>query len=153
MDLIDTEMADDKSKAQEEKSESEQFNEQISAKAIEGVDKDFLVEKQNLAGKRLLRQLPFQIFILVADADGKTDKKEMAQFRNFLNQRELHCSNPYTRRMFHATVVNFTSLTNRYLAGHIIKDIEVVKKALNFIMTFVKIMAGTFVKIENHIKV
>ncbi len=93
----------------------------MTAKVKAEAEKDFLIEKQNIVGKKLLRLLPFQIFILVANADGKTDNKEVAQFRDFLNQREKHCSNPFTRRMFHATVVNYTALINRYLDGHIKK--------------------------------
>jgi len=119
------------------KSDVEKIDEQSSAKAIEKVDKNILINKQNLVGKRLLRLLPFQIFILVADADGKTDTKEVAQFRDFLNQREKNCSNPYTRRMFHATVVNYSALTNRYLGGHIVKDLKIVQKAMAYMQMIV----------------
>ncbi|MCP4757820.1 MAG: hypothetical protein GY866_43730 [Proteobacteria bacterium] len=109
------------------------IRDQVRAKTIEKVEKDLLIEKRNLIGRKLLRLLPFQIFILVADADGKTDTKELAQFKDFLNQREKHCSNPYTRRMFHTTVVNYAALTNRYLGGHIKKDFSIVQKAMDYI--------------------
>jgi hypothetical protein len=130
-------MAEETETPPEEKSDVEKIDEQSSAKAIEKVDKNILIDKQNVVGKRLLRLLPFQIFILVADADGKTDTKEVAQFRDFLNQREKNCSNPYTRRMFHATVVNYSALTNRYLGGHIVKDFKIVQKAMDYMQMVV----------------
>jgi hypothetical protein len=107
-------------------------NEQLTAEARAKVEKNQLIEKQNTVGKRLLRLLPFHIFMLVSEADGKTDNKEVGQFREFLNRREKHTSNAYTRRMFHTTVVNYTALTNRYLGGHIKKDFKVVQQAMNY---------------------
>ena len=130
-------MAEEIEKSPKEKSDIEKIDEESSAKAIEKVDKNILINKQNVVGKRLLRLLPFQVFILVADADGKTDTKEVAQFRDFLNQREKNCSNAYTRRMFHATVVNYSALTNRYLGGHIVKDFKIVKKAMDYMQMVV----------------
>ncbi|NQU65038.1 MAG: hypothetical protein HQ517_12270 [SAR324 cluster bacterium] len=115
-----------------EKSNIEQMLDQSTAKASLIVKKNILIEKQNKEMKRLFRLLPFQIFLLVADADGKTDTKEVAQFRDFISHREIHCSNPYTRRMLHATVVNYTALTNRYLNGQIKKDFSIVKKAMGY---------------------
>ncbi len=115
-----------------DKTDVEKVQEQSSAQAIARVEKNLLIEKQNLIGKKLLKLLPFQIFILVADADGKTDNKEVAQFREFLNQREKHCSNQYTTRMFHSTVVNYSILTNRYLGGHLKKNIKIVQQAMNY---------------------
>ena len=108
------------------------IDDQLSASARAKVEKTLLIEKQNLVGKRLLRLLPFHIFMLVAEADGKTDNKEVAQFREFLNRREKHCSNSYTRRMFHTTVVNYTALTNRYLGGHIKMDFKIVQQAMKY---------------------
>jgi tellurite resistance protein len=130
-------MTEETKKASEDKSDAEKVRIQSSAKAIDKVDKNLLIEKQNIVGKRLLRLLPFQIFILVADADGKTDNKEVAQFREFLNLREKNCSNPYTRRMFHSTVVNYTALTNRYLGGQIVKDFKIIQKAMKYMQMIV----------------
>ncbi len=130
-------MAEETEKPPEEKSDIEKIDEESSAKAIKKVDKNILINKQNVVGKRLLRLLPFQIFILVADADGKTDTKEVAQFRDFLNQREKNCSNAYTRRMFHSTVVNYSALTNRYLGGHIVKDFKIVQQAMKYMQMVV----------------
>jgi hypothetical protein len=126
-------MAENIENPSEEKSNVEKMQEESSAVAIGKVDKNILIEKKNMVGKRLMRLLPFQVFILVADADGKTDNKEVAQFREFLSQRVKRCSNPYTQRMFHATVVNYSGLTNRYLSGQIKKDITIVQKAMNYI--------------------
>lgn len=117
---------------QQSKSDIEKIKEQSSAEAIKRVEKNLLIEKQNVVGKRLLRVLPFQIFLLVADADGKTDNKEVTQFKEFLSKRKEKSSNPYTQRMFHATVVNYTALTNRYLNGSIKKDFKVVQKAMAY---------------------
>ena len=131
-------MAEDTKKPSEENVDldvldPEKMNDQLTAAARAKVEKNQLIEKQNIVGKRLLRLLPFHIFMLVSEADGKTDNKEVGQFRDFLNQREKHCSNAYTRRMFHTTVVNYTALTNRYLGGHIKKDFKVVQQAMNYI--------------------
>ena len=126
-------MTENTSKSPEDKTELEQIQDQSTVKASAKVEKKLLIEKQNIEMKRLLRILPFQIFILVADADGKTDNKEVAQFREFLTQREKHCTNTYTRRMFHSTVINYTALTNRYLGGHIKKDFSIVEKAMNYV--------------------
>jgi len=126
-------MADKKDNIEEEKPNLEKILDKSTEKATAIVDKDILIEKQNIEMKRLLRLLPFQIFLLVADADGKIDPKEVAQFKEFLNQRERRCSNTYTRRMFHATVVNYTALTNRFLGGHIKKDFTIVEKVMNYV--------------------
>jgi len=131
-------MAENKDKSSEETPDldtldPDKINDQLTATARAKLEKNLLIEKQNVVGKRLLRLLPFHIFILVADADGKTDTKEVAQFREFLNQREKHCSNQFTRRMFHSTVVNYTALTNRYLGGHIEKDFSIVQKAMGYV--------------------
>jgi len=127
----------------EEKSDLEKIEEQSSAEAIRRIDKNLQIEKRNRIGKRLLRLLTFQIFLLVADADGKTDTREVAQFKDFLARRKERSSNPYTQRMFHSTVVNYASLTNRYLAGSIQKDFEIVKKAMAYMQSCVssRIMA------------
>lgn len=125
-------MAEQSKPQPEIKSEVEKVQEQSSAQAIARVEKNLLIERQNLVGKRLLRLLPFQIFLLVADADGKTDTKEVAGFREFINQREKYCSNPYTRRMFHSTVVNYPALTNRYLSGSLKKDFKIVQNAIHY---------------------
>lgn len=63
-----------------------------------------LIKKQNLEFKRLLKVLPFQIFMLVADADGITESKEVVQFRDLIQQRGKNCSNIYTRRIFHHAI-------------------------------------------------
>lgn len=125
-------MTEDTNKTSEEKSNLDQMLDQSTAKASEIVKKNLLIQKQNKEMKRLFRLLPFQIFLLVADADGKTDTKEVGQFKDFLNHREAHCSNPYTRRMLHSTVVNYTALTNRYLSGQIKKDFSIVEKAMSY---------------------
>lgn len=121
------------SDASENKPELQKILEQSTAKASAKVEKNLLIEKQNAELKRLMRILPFQIFLLVADADRKIDPKEVAQFREFLSRREKNCSNVYTRRMFHATVVNYTALTNRFLTGQIKKSFAMVEKTLTYI--------------------
>lgn len=121
------------SEASEEKPDLEKILEQSSATASANVEKNQLLEKQNAELKRLIRLLPFQIFLLVADADHKIDPKEVAQFREFLSRREKHCSNAYTRRMFHATVINYTALTNRFLKGQIKKSLPLIEKTMNYI--------------------
>jgi len=125
-------MAEETDKSPEEKSNAEKMLDQSTAIASERVKRNLLIEKQNKEMKRLFRLLPFQIFLLVAEADGKTDAKEVAQFREFINHRATHCSNPYTRRMLHSTVVNYTVLTNRFLSGQLKKDFKIVEKAMTY---------------------
>ncbi len=122
----------------------EKMLETSSEKAASKIAKDQFKEKQKTEYKRMVKLLPFQIFILVADADGKIDPKEVSQFREFLSKREKHCSNQYTRRMFHSTVINYSALTNRFQGGQIKKDYKVVEKAMNYVAMCVnpRIMAS-----------
>lgn len=126
-------MAEEEKKRSETTENLEQMLDQSSQKASKEVARQELTEKQNLELKRLIRLLPFQIFLLVADADDKIDPKEVGHFREFLSNREKHCSNSYTRRMFHATVVNYSGLTNRYHGGYIKKSFEMVEKTMRYI--------------------
>ena len=90
-------------------------------------------QKQIKKLKIFLNRLPFQIFLLVADADGTIDSKEISLFNKILHHREDKCSNPYTRRIFHATFVNFKPLQEMYLAGKITKDIKEVEHTVTYI--------------------
>ncbi len=126
-------MAEKTAETPEEKADVDKVLDESTAQATEKVDKKILRAKQNAEMKRLLRLLPFQIFILVADADGKIDQKEVSQFKEFLGHRAKHCSTTYTKRMFHSTLVNYSDLTNRYLGGGIKKDIGMVQKAAGYI--------------------
>jgi len=126
-------MAEKTTESPEEKADVDKILDGSTEKATKTVEKSVLIAKQNAEMKRLLRLLPFQIFILVADADGKIDQKEVAQFKEFLGHRAKNCSTIYTRRMFHSTLVNYTDLTNRYLGGGIKKDIGVIQKAAGYI--------------------
>lgn len=126
----------DKTKPQKKISspELEEMLQESDVKASAEIAKIELVEKQNIEIKRLMRILPFQIFLLVADADENIDPKEVAGFKDFLIHREKHCSNSYTRRMFHSTVVNFSALTARYHGGHLKKDFKLVQKSMDYIV-------------------
>ena len=116
-----------------------------SEKAVKAISKNEFIEKQNVEMKRLLKMLPFQIFLLVADADQEIDPKEVVQFKEFISQRKKHVSNQYTLRMFHNTVVNYTALTNRYYQGKIKKDISIVEKCMWYIQMCVS--QSTIIKI------
>jgi hypothetical protein len=83
--------------------------------------------------KKALHRLAFQIFLLVADADGKIDSKEVTLFRDFLKKRADNCSNKYTRRIFHSTVIDYSVFINQYHQGKIKKDITQVEKVMTFV--------------------
>lgn len=83
--------------------------------------------------KKALHQLAFQIFLLVADADGKIDSKEVALFKEFLKKRADNCSNKYTQRIFHSTVIDYSVFINAYHKGKIKKDITQVEKVMTFV--------------------
>ncbi|MCG8332907.1 MAG: hypothetical protein MJE63_00190 [Proteobacteria bacterium] len=119
--------------AEEENSNLEKMLKESSEETAATIAKKQFKEKQTLQYKRMVKMLPFQIFLLVADADGKIDPKEVAQFKEFLSRREKHCSNQYTRRMYHSTVINYSALTNRFQGGHIKKDYNVVKNAMDYV--------------------
>ncbi len=136
-------MAENKTKTEEDPN-LQQMLTKSNEKASSKIARDQLIEKQNVEMKRLFRLLPFQIFLLVADADNKIDPKEVAQFREFLGKRGKHCSNQYTRRMLHSTVINYTALTTRFQGGHIKKDFQLVEKAMGYVAMCVppKVMAA-----------
>ncbi len=125
--------SEEKKDSIEEGTNLDKLLEKSTEKAVKAVSKNELIEKQNVEMKRLLRLLPFQIFLLVAHADGEIDSKEVSRFKELLNHRKNLCTNQYTLRMFHATVVNYSALTNRYYGGHIKKDFEIVEKAMNYV--------------------
>lgn len=104
-----------------------------SIKEMERERKNRVIEKHNLALSKLSQRLAFQIFLLVADADGNIDPKEIAGFKTFLHERAEHSSNPYTQRIFHLTLVNYQILSERYLKGGIKKDIDELKKTMQLI--------------------
>lgn len=126
-------MAEKTKPAEEDNPNLEKMLEKSSEKAVSTITNNLLKEKQTLEYKRMVKMMPFQIFLLVADADGKIDPKEVAQFREFLSKREKHCSNQYTRRMYHSTVINYSALTNRFHGGQIKKDYDVVEKAMDYV--------------------
>lgn len=115
------------------KDQIRQMLDKSDRKAEEELSREEFQRKQNEELTRLLRLLPFQIFLLVADADEQIDPKEVARFKAFLSERKKHCSNSYSLRIFHQTVVNYGVLTNRYYSGKIKKDITLVEKAMHYI--------------------
>lgn len=91
------------------------------------------VDDQNRQLKYMLQYLVFQIFLLVADADGEIDSKEITAFRDFLSNRKLNCSNGYTKRLFHVTLKNFVLLLDQYRRDKIVKDLEMVEQTMMMI--------------------
>ena len=83
--------------------------------------------------KKALHRLAFQIFILVADADGKIDAKEVSLFRDFLKHRADNCSNKYTQRIYHSTIIDYSILIDQYHKKKIKKDITQVEKVMGFV--------------------
>lgn len=126
-------MGEDVKKTDGDHPDLDRLYEKSTEKIVEDLSKNELIEKQNVELKRLVRLLPFQIFILVAHADELIDPKEIAQFKEILNKRKNRCTNQYTLRMYHATVLNFNSLTARYYNGQIKKDFSQVEKTMNYI--------------------
>lgn len=95
--------------------------------------KDKAVQKEKKEMKSLLQRLPFQIFLLIADADNEIDPKEIKEFRKFLAEREIHCSNPYTQRIFHSTIINYSGLLDAYKQKRLKKDIRLVEKSMSYV--------------------
>lgn len=87
-------------------------------------------EEKRRKMKALLQRLAFQIFLLIADADGEIDTKEIGGFRKFLAEREKNCSSPYTQRIFHSTVINYTALLDSYNKKRLKKDFRRVEIAM-----------------------
>jgi len=83
--------------------------------------------------KKSLHRLAFQVFLLVADADGKIDTKEVAMFKDFLKNRADNCSNKYTQRIYHSTVIDYSILIDQYHKKKIRKDITQVEKVMAFV--------------------
>lgn len=106
---------------------------QILKMELNAKKKNHLIKQQNKIMKQLLRRLAFQIFLLVADADGTIDPKEVAQFRKFLTDRQNTCHSKYTKRIYHSTVVNFSTLLGHYHTERIKKDINQVSKTLGYV--------------------
>ncbi|MBU2511723.1 hypothetical protein KJ966_10305 [bacterium] len=106
---------------------------QILKMELDATKKNHLIKQQNKIMKQLLHRLAFQIFLLVADADGKIDPKEVAQFRKYLAEREKRCTNKYTRRIFHSTIINYSTLVGHYQTGRMKKDITQVVRTLEYV--------------------
>ncbi len=106
---------------------------QILDMELDAKKKNHLIKQQNKIMKQLLRRLAFNIFLLVADADGKIDPKEVAQFRKFLAERERRCTNKYTRRIFHSTIINYSTLLGHYHTGRMKKDFMQVVRTLAYV--------------------
>lgn len=126
-------MGENEEKSTGDHPDLDRLYEKSNEKVVRELSKNELIEKQNLELKRRVRLLPFQIFILVAHADEQIDPREISRFKEFLNKRKNRCSNQYTLRMFHATVLNFNILTARYYNGQIKKDFSQVEKTINYI--------------------
>ena len=102
-------------------------------KELQQEQKEKVLLKRKREMKAMLQRLAFQIFLLVADADDEIDTKEINEFRKFLSERENHCSNPYTRRIFHSTVINYNALLDAYNKKRLKKDIHLVEKAMAYV--------------------
>lgn len=98
------------------------------------------IDEQNRLLKHLLFQLVFQIFLVVADADGEIDSKEITAFRSFLGNRSENCSNSYTKRLFHVTLKSFVLLLDQYRRKKIKKDFDMIEKTM--------VMVGKIVSIK-----
>jgi len=125
-----------KSEPLDNRSVEEQIKEEWTAKAKIQDEKEKLRADKTDEVQKLLKSLPFQIFILVADADGRIDHKEFTGFKEFLRGRAKNCSSTYTKRMFHSTLVDYSDTTKRYLEGGIQKDIQLVFKAIEYIQKY-----------------
>lgn len=91
------------------------------------------LEEQNKQMKVLLIRLPFQIFLLTADADDVIDIKEITSFRRYLAARKEKCLSPYTRRIFQNTVIHYKVLEQLYKDKKLVKSIEEFEEAVRYI--------------------
>jgi tellurite resistance protein len=102
-------------------------------KEMERERKNRLIEKYNHRLRKLSQRLAFQIFILVADADGEIDSKEITGFKTFLNDRAEVCTNPFTQRIFHLTLVNYSILTDRFQKKTLQKSMDELQQTMKLI--------------------
>ena len=75
---------------------------------------------------QLLTQLPFQIFLMVASADGKIDADEFLEFTRALEDRSNFRS-PYLKGVIRETVANLPDLRVRFEQKKITKDPDSVR--------------------------
>ncbi len=80
----------------------------------------------------LLTKLPFKIFLLIADADGKIDLSEYTKFAEMMNKKDA-CKNGYARNVFSKASLAYSSLKMAYGMGNIKKDMEQVVSILDVI--------------------
>ncbi len=95
----------------------------------------------------VLLQLPFQIFLFVAHADGVVDVEETQSFSQVLLDmnktrsrsqfirfdKKPNSVSPYSKRLFRKTLAEYSLLVRQLRQGQIKKDIRVIQKSVEII--------------------
>lgn len=97
------------------------------AKRIFGAFK-ILESKESLSLQ--LTEIPFQLFLLIANADGQIDKNERACFLKILRSRDW-CKSRCAQDFFVRTVYSYETLYKQYTAGLLKQDLSRVRQTLN----------------------
>ncbi len=79
----------------------------------------------------LFVELPFMLFVLVADADGQIDKDERFQFMRIIRDPEW-CFSDCTQLIFTGTSYFYSEFYMQYNRGKFKKDIQQVERTIRF---------------------
>ncbi|MCP4752356.1 MAG: hypothetical protein GY866_15795 [Proteobacteria bacterium] len=80
----------------------------------------------------LLTELPFQVFILVADADDEVDKFERGQYMKILRDRDW-CQSDCAQLLFVATAYSYSEFFTQFNRGKFKKSLKQVKRTLRLV--------------------
>lgn len=95
----------------------------------------------------LLTELPFQLFILVAQADESIDSRERMEFLKIIRDPEW-CNSDCAHAFFNSTSYFFSEFLLQYHRGKIKKDIKQVKRTVRFINEMFKEEEGELIRTD-----
>ncbi|MGA1598143.1 MAG: hypothetical protein ACO4AU_03765 [bacterium] len=107
--------------------ESEESNEQNTSA---GIDNPEGLTKEELDAR--LRELPFQVFLMVAGADGTVDEIESDRFFKLIEERKI-CRSPYSRWLFSETRKRSGQLVKAYQEGKLTADLNRIHETLRYV--------------------
>lgn len=83
----------------------------------------------------LLSELPYQLFLLIAEADGTIDKNERSRLLNILRKRDW-CKSRCAQDFFVRTAYNYETLHKQQMAGLLKKDWKRINEAFKTAVEF-----------------
>lgn len=84
---------------------------------------------QTLSLRKLLLELPFQLFLLISDADNEIDKNELALFVRILKDRKW-CKSYCAQTIFTQTLSLYQEFFQAYRKGKLKKDFGQIEKTI-----------------------